>query len=682
MSWEGKTMRSRTSCFNRTLFLSAVKRFWPLWAAYLAIWVLSLPLPLFRDRQYGWIDELDYLERIYNQGFTEGLILSFLFSLFSAMAVWSFLYNARSASGLASLPVKREGQFLSALAAGFLPLAAGNLATALLTLPYSLLSGYDPLVLLEFFCIVTLLDLFFFGFATLCAQLTGHILILPAVYLVLNFAAAAAEWLLRSELVYFVYGMDIRFGDGIALRWLSPPLGLSMGAGPEMKYANTGEFYEPVQVIFQGWGVLLAYGAAGVVCILLALLLFRRRRMETAGDVVAVGFLRPVFRWCMALGCGLVLSAFMLLVLYDNDSNAFGILLVFFLLGAFVGWFAAEMLMKKTFRVFRGRAWGGFGICCAVILALMLSLRFDLFGYERRVPEVSQVSSATVWSGGHDAALTQPENLEALTALHRQIIADKALNTRRGRDRRSPLSSLDCRIVYKLKNGQTMTRYYSLAFDYNDPGRVGETAALEALLNVREAIVDRNGFSFPTERDGNTEVSCTVSVTMTGAECVRLSGCADPEDYVLTRLLGYSATEVQAMSPEKRQSLTVGFLDELYGWDRGYADPWELGDLYLDYTLILNLREAEALYRDCLLPDLEEGTLGKVWILSGREQEAAEYAASIELRWERRLEDGKYDRDDLTLYPTVDSRRTNAWLADRGLILHTVGEVRGERYER
>ncbi len=676
-------MRSKTSCFNRTLFLTAVKRFWPLWGAYLAIWVLSLPLPLFRDRQYGWIDELDYLERIYSLGFTEGLILSILFSLFSAMAVWSFLYNARSASGLASLPVKREGQFLSALGAGFLPLAAGNLVTVLLTLPYSLLTGYDPLVLLEFFCIVTLLDLFFFGFATLCAQLTGHILILPAVYLVLNFAAAAAEWLLRSELAYFVYGMDSRFADGFALRWLSPPLGLSMGAGPEMKYANTGEFYEPVQVIFRGWGVLLAYGAAGVVCILLALVLFRRRRMETAGDVVAVGFLRPVFRWCMALGCGLVLSAFMLLVLYDNDSNAFGILLVFFLLGAFVGWFAAEMLLKKAFRVFRKRAWGGFGICCAVILALMLSLRFDLFGYERRVPEVSQISSAAIHAGGSSAALTQPENLEALTALHRQIIGDKDLNQRRGLDRRSPmLSALDCRIVYTLKNGQTMTRYYYLAFDYYDPARIGEAAGLEALMNVREAISSRNDFSFPSERSGDTDVYCTVSVTMTGAECVRLSGCADPEDYVLTRLLQYSPAEVRAMDPAKRRSLTAGFLGDLFGRELNYADPRELEDLYLDYTLSLNAREAEALYRDCLVPDLEAGTLGKVWLLPGREQEAAEYAAGIELRWERRLEDGDYDRDDLTLYPTVDSRRTNAWLEGRGLRLHTVGEVRGERYER
>ena len=227
-----------------------------------------------------------------------------------------------------------------------------------------------------------------------------------------------------------------------------------------------------------------------------------------------------------------------------------------------------------------------------------------------------------------------------------------------------------------------MTRYYSLAFDYNDPGRVGETAALEALLNVREAIAERNGFSFPTERDGNTEVSCTVSVTMTGAECVRLSGCADPEDYVLTRLLEYSPGDVRTMAPETRRKLAANFLRELYGLEADYADPWELGDLYLDYTLILNLREAETLYRDCLLPDLEEGTLGKVWLLPGREQEAAEYAACIELRWERRREDGDYDRDDLTLYPTVDSRRANAWLADRGLILHTVGEVRGERYER
>ena len=44
MKWEVRTMRSGTSYFDRTVFKKTVLRFWPLWAAYLVVWLLALPL--------------------------------------------------------------------------------------------------------------------------------------------------------------------------------------------------------------------------------------------------------------------------------------------------------------------------------------------------------------------------------------------------------------------------------------------------------------------------------------------------------------------------------------------------------------------------------------------------------------------------------------------------------------
>ena len=688
-------MRSKTSCFNRTLFFSGIKRFWPLWAAYLIIWVLSLPLPLLRELQEGEFREINYTLAVYNQGHILGLVMGAIFSLFSAMAVWSFLYNPRSASGFASLPVRREGQFFSALLAGFLPLAAGNLIIALLTLPVSLLGGFSPMPLLVFFCVVTLIDLFFFGFATLCAQLTGHILVLPAVYAVLNFVAVAVEFLLRSVLSLFVYGMDTSVTGSLMTRWLSPPIGLALGLEPTVLYdtvnyadgVHSYSMTEPTLVSFTGWGTLLAYAGAGLVCMLLALLLLRRRRMETAGDVVAVPFLRGVFRWCMALGCGLCLASFLLLILSFRGGSSFGTLLVSFLLGGFIGWFAGEMLLKKSFRVFRGKTWAGFGACCAVILVLMLGMRFDLFGYERRVPAVDRIESATVYCNGSTAELAQPESLEQLTALHRAIIADKALNHRDGWGwgmSRDNYTALECRLIYTLKGGRTMSRYYHLAFDYGDPERLGEAAALRDLLNIKEAVVKRTDFSFPKERNDNLYQSCTVYVSMTAEECAAAAGFANGEEYVLSEYLGYSPAEAAVLGPEKRRELMAQFLEEMYGWDwtLHYAGPQDLEGVYFEYPLSLDPREAEALYRDCIRPDLEEGYLGKVWVLPSREQEETEYSARIEFYWELTHERAPSDRDRLTVSPTVYSQRTNAWLAERGIVLHTAGEVQEKMYRQ
>ena len=46
MSWEVRTMRSVTSCFNPALFKKNLSRFWPIWTLYGLIWIFALPINL------------------------------------------------------------------------------------------------------------------------------------------------------------------------------------------------------------------------------------------------------------------------------------------------------------------------------------------------------------------------------------------------------------------------------------------------------------------------------------------------------------------------------------------------------------------------------------------------------------------------------------------------------------
>ena len=59
---------------------------------------------------------------------------------------------------------------------------------------------------------------------------------------------------------------------------------------------------------------------------------------------------------------------------------------------AVVGYFVAEMLLKKSFRVFK--AWKGAAAMTAVLLVLCLACLLDLFGVEGRVPDPSRVFQA------------------------------------------------------------------------------------------------------------------------------------------------------------------------------------------------------------------------------------------------------------------------------------------------
>ena len=141
-------MRSGTSFFDWTVFKKTICRFWPLWGAYSAIWLVALPLNglmLLRMDNYSLNDYGSYMEGF---AFSQvpsaaeiALQLAAVFGVLCAMAVFSHLYNARSANLFGSLPIRREGLFLTHYLAGLAFLVVPNLVIFLLTLLVELAGG-------------------------------------------------------------------------------------------------------------------------------------------------------------------------------------------------------------------------------------------------------------------------------------------------------------------------------------------------------------------------------------------------------------------------------------------------------------------------------------------------------------------------------------------------------------
>lgn len=216
-------MRSKTSFFNKSLFFKTVTRFWPIWFFYLAVWFVAMPLVL--NASMSWsISAVSIQSAVLSIAHTGGLIVGGIFAVFAAMAVWSFMYSARSMSGTACLPIRREGVFLSVTLAGLLPMLAVNVLIFLLCIGVQALRGFvDVGLLAQWLAIVSMQLVFFYGFSVFCAQLTGSILVLPVVYAVLNFTAFVVESLVQQLFNIFIYGANVG-GDGLVLSFLSPPL--------------------------------------------------------------------------------------------------------------------------------------------------------------------------------------------------------------------------------------------------------------------------------------------------------------------------------------------------------------------------------------------------------------------------------------------------------------------------
>ncbi len=443
MSWEVQSMKSKTSLFNPGLSRSILSRFWPLWLIYLGVLLVQLPVTASEYLSYGTYMDNRILSLAMN---VAGYAMAA--SVLSVMAVFSYLYSKRSCSLINSLPVRRETAFVTACLTGLLPLLLAEVLTWLISL--GVFAGSEsvrPEWLNSWLLVVLLSTLASYGFGVFCAMLTGHILVLPALFLVLNAAVYVLEALVQALLRTLVYGYD----GGSALISRLSPLPYASSALRVIAEPTAGSL-EP-EFILLGIDSLAVYAVVGMLFIVPALLLYRRRKMEAVGDVVAIKALEPVFKYCAsiyaALGLGALMAESMDNALSSGPPEA-AVLALMLLLGAALGYYAAEMLLQKSLRVFRSRI-RGLIVVWAVFLLGVVVAELDLTGYERRVPETEEIQSVVLVNDGR--VTEDAESIKLTRKIHQTAIDNEEHN-------RQAESTSIIYIRYELKDGSSLSRSY------------------------------------------------------------------------------------------------------------------------------------------------------------------------------------------------------------------------------
>lgn len=478
-------MRSGTSFFNSTLYRKTMGRFWPFWILYGMIWLFALPLNLM-NQYFSYIrggmavsqaqSELLDLARDIPHFLATGVSISLISGVFCAMAVFGYLYSSRSACMMHALPLRRETLYATQYFAGFSFLLLPHLVIGLLTLtvelsllPSSLwgtaLSSLGLWVLVQ-----SGTALFFFSFAAFCAMFTGHVLALPAFYGILNCLVFVIHSLLTELMAQFFYGYPGGRLGGALVEYCTPAYALTEACQWDSSYSSYSLFYpssaSASAMGLSALGTVAGYAAAGVIFALLALLVYRYRHVESAGDVVAIALVRPVFKYgvsfCSGLCFGILTNSF-----FGWGNVALSLCVLFW---AAVGYFAAEMLLKKTFRVLR--SWKGCLAITCVLALLCLSFFLDVFGVENRVPDADQVSSLSLSistgypydsSSLNQLQITDPEQIQQILDLHQAIIRDKTRADYSGSGSVSGDDFISFEVAYTLKNGFTLERrYYSV----------------------------------------------------------------------------------------------------------------------------------------------------------------------------------------------------------------------------
>jgi len=612
-------MKSKTSYFNRTLFFNLLRRYWPIFAGYLITWLIVLPVALgnsvslaitqntFTDIRYLIADAA---QQVLNDGIYGGVIMTGIFGLLIAMAAFSYLYSSRSVSMICSLPIKREGVFLSVFTSGLLWMLLSNVIVFLVTMGVE--SAYGVLetsYLLQWLAMVCMMNLFFFGFAALCASFTGHLAVLPTVYIVLNFTAYVVESIAKSVMSTFIYGASSNASSVFSS--LSPAVNIigKTKIDGVLETVADGSAYA-IGYNYNGWLILAIYAAVGIVFTALAMIIIKHRRMETAGDVVAVRPLKPIFKYCLTFGCALVLGAGIYLsVFHGNSVNGIQsslYILLFMLFGGFIGYFAAEMLIQKTLHVFAGRKWIGFGVTVLILAAIVFSGKYDVLGYERRLPDINDVKGVSISCNGDNVLLEKAGNIQSAMSLHSDIISHKEANEQCYGDYK--LNSYNVKLVYTLTNGKTLERAYNVYYPATN-----DILTLTDLMNVKEAVDNRKEVKIPVNHN-------TMSDTF------------------------------------------LSYFDKV---SASYQN--------------VQLTEAQAyeLYTQCIVPDFDDGTMGKVWFVTDDNYYKTVYDCTVNITFSQRVKAKQYNNDYFTTTLTASGKRTTEWVKEHfALDICTMGESR------
>ncbi|MPM05228.1 hypothetical protein SDC9_51516 [bioreactor metagenome] len=538
-------MLSVTSCFSPTLYKKHITRFWPLWALYCIIWLFAMPVNLILNHAGSYsvrytaegfanITVLDMLPKF-------GLWMAVWFGGLAAVAVWSYLYNNKAVWLIHSLPVRREGLFLTGWLAGMSFMALPNAAVFLLTLAAEASAGSVNLRVLGIWLLVqTCFCLFFFSFATLCAFVTGNILAVPAFYVIFNGVFMGIFGLIESVLHNLVFGFAKLYGAWPAVYWLTPVYQFY-----ERVYVN----YDKVEGVitnatFFGTATVLIYACVGLVFSAAAFVLYRYRKLELAGEVVTVGWLRPVFKYGVAFCGSLAFGSLLFQMFMSVLPNKAWSMLFFLLLCGAISYFAAEMLLERSFRVFK-KSWKGGVVFLIIIAAATAAIEFDVTGYETSIPTAGLVKSITMSDANTppyddytntDIVVDDSDAVAEVIALHASVVGNKSaveagLSALDYMDKRTPAGNISIengtaqtfRLTYIMQDGKEIERYYTVPVTAEILSDATSPASrLLAFLN-RPKIIESGFFpagtdetnlvegylSFPSEKDGWQDVTLT-----------------------------------------------------------------------------------------------------------------------------------------------------------------------------
>ena len=444
MSWEVWVMSLKTSFFNKSLFKSDMKRFWWLSVAETFLIMIITVLPFYESlkRRVSFIGSSYTYEPRWLSG---AIVVLVMFAIGVSVILLTYMHFAASVSTFHSFPVKRGGIFSTKLISGavltFIPIIINAGLLIFIAMIPEFREFASVSTIFKWLIIGVLYTAVLVSLTTVVNMMTGN----PIGTIVFALGFMALPFIVIGSLQSFfdmeLYGYAVNSADNI-LKHI---------------YISEKDLLK--------FGYFSIYAVLTIVFLLGAYILYRKRKLEAYGEVIAFSWLKPVF-----IGIISVIASILSYFYFVGALGKSGVLwiLPFGVIGTVVSW----MISKKSISIK--------GIMKPVLIYLLAGLafvcviHFDLTGFERRVPSIFDIESVSIvndtkmtwhvggemveyWRKGEmDYSFTEEDDLVNVLDFHQYMI--KRRNEDEVGERIIP-------IEYKLKNGKVLRRQYSIDYE-------------------------------------------------------------------------------------------------------------------------------------------------------------------------------------------------------------------------
>jgi hypothetical protein len=518
-------------CFSKAIYLNTLRRYW-VGGALLSVIFILVVLGYHSGNRFYTQEILGVMPQqdpVFNIGkalldLTPGLALSVAAAaVLCAVMVFSYLHNKRGAVMIHAVPVRREAHFVSSFLGGLtllwgpVFLGAGGFAVV-----QASLGRFNAPSLGIMLMMLLLTSLGAYCLTVLAGFFTGSQLGQFSVLALILALPLMIEMFISQLAANYLFG----YRGGFFPTWINYHL---HPAAPLGKLFGRAEEWLPRPAIEHAGG--LTPGDAGQIAVLLtwcavfiagSLLLYRRRRLECAGDLIAVRGMRPFYRYGAAFLAayifGMFGSAFVGDALFGRGGGMGGSgWLPYSIVGGVIGCFLAEMFIRRTVKVWR--YWKGALVFTGCYILVILSLMFDIYGYGSYVLPKDRVESVYLsreeipWPGSAEwfveprTYMFSGDDMEAALALQELIAKEGRKTSREGmnwtppqghwtENTQFPFDMHYFSLHATLTNGRVVERNYQLYVPRDDAawneaiGALDEAArpqSLERLRNIGAA---------------------------------------------------------------------------------------------------------------------------------------------------------------------------------------------------